>query len=73
MYDENNASIGVFGQGSRAFVRSAHDAGTWTIKWGKSDAQQCSYPYALPKQNQNADAARVMTHVTGTCMSIKGE
>ncbi|MFL9961097.1 fimbrial biogenesis outer membrane usher protein [Paraburkholderia sediminicola] len=73
VYDQSNDPIGVFGQGSRAFVRSAHDAGTWTIRWGESDTQQCTYAYALPKQNQNSAAARAMTHVTGTCMAVKGE
>ncbi|MGR2705512.1 fimbrial protein [Pseudomonas sp. IB20] len=69
VYGENNEVIGVFGQGSRAFVRSASDAGTWTVKWGNQSMQQCTYLYALPRQ----DKSDVMTHVSGTCVAAKVE
>lgn len=69
VYAEDNDVIGVFGQGSRAFVRSAHDAGTWTVKWGEQRTQQCSYAYALPKQVKT----QAMTHVAGICTAAKGK
>jgi outer membrane usher protein len=74
VYGENNDQIGVFGQGSRAFVRSAHDAGKWTIRWGERSTEQCTYAYALPKQDRSSAATtRAMTYVTGTCMALSKE
>ncbi|KVH63169.1 usher protein [Burkholderia sp. MSMB1072] len=58
------AALGVVGQGSRLFVRSAAEDGRIRVEWGTRADQQCVIDYAIPAA-QRAGTGYVM--LTGTC------
>ncbi|WP_321860960.1 fimbria/pilus outer membrane usher protein [Burkholderia cenocepacia] len=58
------AALGVVGQGSRLFVRSAAEDGQIRVEWGTRADQQCVIDYAVPAA-QRLGTGYVM--LTGTC------
>ncbi len=45
VFDEEGASVGVVGQGGKAFVRVARPQGVLTVKWGGSASASCRLNY----------------------------
>ena len=43
--DEDGASVGVVGQGAKAFVRVSRPRGKLTVKWGSSNSAMCRMRY----------------------------
>ena len=66
VYDEENNILGVVGQGSRAYIRSAREQGTVTIRWGDLVHQQCAVRYSLPEKK----ASDVMTTISAVCYPV---
>ncbi|TCW71733.1 usher protein [Burkholderia sp. SRS-25] len=60
----SGAALGVVGQGSRLFVRSAADDGQIRVEWGTRADQQCVIDYAVPAE-QRSGTGYVM--LTGAC------
>ncbi|MCA8021729.1 fimbria/pilus outer membrane usher protein [Burkholderia metallica] len=46
-------ALGVVGQGSRLFVRSAADDGRIRVEWGTRTDQQCVIDYAVPAEQRS--------------------
>ena len=65
VFDEDGASVGIVGQGGKAFVRVARMRGQLTIKWGANAA--CQLQYNLGAQ-QGTDGSNRLRHLNaGTC------
>ena len=47
VFDEEGASVGVVGQGGKAFVRVARPQGVLTVKWGGGASASCHLNYDL--------------------------
>ncbi|NWB91137.1 fimbria/pilus outer membrane usher protein [Pseudomonas agarici] len=47
VFDESEASVGVVGQNSKAFVRLPQESGRLTVKWGPTPADTCWIAYDL--------------------------
>lgn len=73
VFDEDGASVGIVGQGGKAFVRVARAQGRLTVKWGGDTEDSCRLQYRLgtgPKANGSArlrhlDAGTCKTHTSG--------
>ncbi len=48
IFDEQGNSVGVMGQGGRAYTRGIAAAGRLKVQWGDSVERQCTLSYALP-------------------------
>lgn len=72
VFDEDGASVGIVGQGGKAFVRVAKDQGLLTVKWGSNDDASCRLQYGL-QQDPGGDAAPHLRHLdAGTCSATDG-
>ncbi|WP_338639417.1 fimbria/pilus outer membrane usher protein [Burkholderia pyrrocinia] len=58
------AALGVVGQGSRLFVRSAANDGRIRVEWGARADQQCVIDYSVPAAQRTGSGYVTMT---GTC------
>ncbi|MGR3907643.1 fimbria/pilus outer membrane usher protein [Burkholderia sp. SR8] len=58
------AALGVVGQGSRLFVRSAENEGRIRVEWGTREDQQCVIDYAIPAAQRSG---RGYVTLPGTC------
>ncbi|VWD31547.1 fimbrial protein [Burkholderia contaminans] len=58
------AALGVVGQGSRLFVRSAEQEGQVRVEWGARADQQCVIDYAVPAAQRSG---RGYVTLAGTC------
>jgi len=67
VFDEEGASVGVVGQGGKAFVRVARLQGQLTVKWGANASATCRLHYDLDVQ-PDAQGTRRLQHLdAGTC------
>ncbi len=55
VFDEDGASVGVVGQGGKAFVRVSRPQGQLTVKWGANEGSRCRLTYTLgtPPSNRH--------------------
>lgn len=67
VFDESGASVGVVGQGGKAFVRVAHDQGALTVKWGPNANAACQLSYRLEKEPGAEGGKRLRQLDAGLC------
>ncbi|AVE06709.1 fimbrial biogenesis outer membrane usher protein [Pseudomonas palleroniana] len=67
VFDEDGASVGIVGQGGKAFVRVARDQGLLTVKWGSRDDASCRLQYGLDKATGGSATQRLRHLDAGTC------
>lgn len=69
VFDQNGASVGVVGQGGKAFVRVPDAQGVLDVKWGQNANASCRIHYALAAR-PNADGTQRLRHLdAGICKS----
>ncbi|VVM50796.1 Outer membrane usher protein HtrE [Pseudomonas fluorescens] len=69
VFDEDGASVGIVGQGGKAFVRVARTQGRLTVKWGADASASCRLQYGLDSQSL-ADGSPRLRHLdAGTCVT----
>ena len=67
VFDEDGASVGIVGQGGKAFVRVARAQGQLTVKWGANTDASCLLQYSLAPQTA-ADRDNRLRHLdAGSC------
>ena len=67
VFDEDGASVGVVGQGGKAFVRVARAQGQLTVRWGPDADAACRLHYDVGTQSSAADAQRLLHLDAGHC------
>ena len=68
VFDEDGASVGIVGQGGKAFVRVSRPQGQLTVKWGPSADSACRLYYDA---GEPADGpARLRQLHAGTCQAM---
>ncbi len=70
VFDEDGASVGVVGQGGKAFVRVSRTHGELTVKWGKAASAACHLRYELPADMSSRETSRLTQLGAGTCETI---
>ncbi|WP_073524690.1 fimbria/pilus outer membrane usher protein [Pseudomonas fluorescens] len=70
VFDEDGASVGVVGQGGKAFVRVPRNQGQLTVKWGAGDSAMCRIQYELESAPLAKDSQRLLQLDGGTCQDI---
>ena len=71
VFDEDGASVGIVGQGGKAFVRVPREQGLLTVKWGAAANASCQLQYSLT-QESTADAPQRLRNLNaGTCETNK--
>jgi outer membrane usher protein len=69
VFDEDGASVGIVGQGGKAFVSVARTQGRLTVKWGADASASCRLQYGLDTQSL-ADGSPRLRHLdAGTCVT----
>ena len=69
VFGEDGASVGIVGQGGKAFVRVARTQGRLTVKWGADASASCRLQYGLDTQSL-ADGSPRLRHLdAGTCVT----
>lgn len=69
VFDEDGASVGIVGQGGKAFVRVARTQGRLTVKWGADASASCRLQYGLDTHSL-ADGSPRLRHLdAGTCVT----
>ncbi|MBC2380276.1 fimbrial biogenesis outer membrane usher protein [Pseudomonas sp. WS 5106] len=69
VFDEDGASVGIVGQGGKAFVRVSRQQGQLTVKWGQNANATCRLHYASAER-PDADGARRLSHLdAGVCQA----
>ncbi|CAD5198952.1 hypothetical protein [Pseudomonas sp. FEN] len=66
VFDETGASVGMVGQGGKAFVRVPRERGQLTVKWGAITAAACQIGYDLGSGRSGTERLRQME---GMCQS----
>lgn len=51
--DAGQSEAGIVGEGGVAFLSGLGDAGTLSVKWGRTAAQRCTAPWRLPEAPDN--------------------
>lgn len=69
VFDEEGASVGVVGQGGKAFVRVSRAQGQLTVKWGANASAGCRLHYDLDVQPRADGASRLQQLDSGTCQA----
>lgn len=69
VFDEDGASVGIVGQGGKAFVRVARTQGRLTVKWGADASASCRLQYGLDTQSAADGTARLRHLDAGTCVT----
>ncbi|KRP59746.1 fimbria/pilus outer membrane usher protein [Pseudomonas trivialis] len=64
VFDEDGASVGIVGQGAKAFVRVSRPRGRLRVKWGGLLEEACTFDYAL---DTPAGGTRLRQLNAGTC------
>ena len=67
VFDEDGASVGIVGQGGKAFVRVAREQGVLTVKWGSHANASCKLQYSLGKDSEGDGSNRLRHLDAGTC------
>jgi outer membrane usher protein len=58
IFDENNAVVGVVGQGRMADIRVGRDHGSLLVSWGEGQEKTCQFDYALKAKSSGDTYAR---------------
>ena len=69
VFDNAGASVGVVGQGGRAFVRVSREEGPLTVKWGAHADASCVLRYRLGAEPSTGKANRLRHLDAGTCQT----
>lgn len=72
VFDEDGNSIGIVGQGGKAFVRVARDQGVLTVKWGSNDDASCQLQYGVGNQPKTEGTQRLRHLDAGVCRATSG-
>ena len=64
--DEQQAEVGLVGQGGQAQARLLKPNGVLTVKWGASGENACAMPYTLP---QAAPTGAQLTRLQAVCVA----
>ncbi|WLI07148.1 fimbrial biogenesis outer membrane usher protein [Pseudomonas sp. FP597] len=67
VFDEDGASVGVVGQGGKAFVRVARSQGHLMVQWGPHADAKCRVSYDLSTKPSSETAKRLLQLDAGTC------
>ena len=67
VFDEGGASVGIVGQGGKAFVRVAQPQGQLTVKWGADASGACQLQYDLGTPPGGETGQRLHQMDAGTC------
>ncbi|TFY94431.1 fimbrial biogenesis outer membrane usher protein [Pseudomonas nabeulensis] len=67
VFDEEGNSVGIVGQGGKAFVRVARPQGELTVKWGSNDNATCRLQYSLSEKSGSEAVSRLRQLDAGTC------
>lgn len=65
VWDEAGRNIGLVGQASRLFVRTANDQGTLSVRWGEQRDEQCKLAFRLAPAN--TDGSTSLTRTESVC------
>ncbi|OPA97981.1 o-succinylbenzoate--CoA ligase [Pseudomonas fluorescens] len=69
VFDENGASVGIVGQGGKAFVRVSREQGQLTVKWGAQADATCRLSYDVGEPQSTESAKRLLQLDVGMCTS----
>ncbi|MCP1510132.1 outer membrane usher protein [Pseudomonas marginalis] len=72
VFDEQGASVGIVGQGGKAFVRVARPQGRLTVKWGTDAGGICQLDYDLGTKSAAKGANRLRHLNAGACKGNAG-
>ena len=72
VFDEDGASVGIVGQGGKAFVRVARPQGQLTVKWGANAGGICRLDYDLGTKSTAKGANRLRHLNAGACKGGAG-
>jgi outer membrane usher protein len=72
VFDEDGASVGIVGQGGKAFVRVSHGQGQLKVQWGPSADATCQLRYDASAQPDAAGAQHLRHLHAGTCQALAG-
>ena len=72
VFDESGASVGIVGQGGKAFVRVARPQGALTVKWGTQTDASCLLQYGLVAQEGADGNNRLRQLDAGSCLANPG-
>ncbi|WP_412548754.1 fimbria/pilus outer membrane usher protein [Pseudomonas sp. MWU13-2100] len=67
VFDENGASVGMVGQGGKAFVRVPREQGRLTVRWGSLATAACRFDYDLSPGASAAGTERLRLLDGGDC------
>ncbi|WP_258166658.1 fimbria/pilus outer membrane usher protein [Pseudomonas poae] len=67
VFDEEGNSVGIVGQGGKAFVRVSRQDGALTVKWGGNANASCRLQYGLDKEPGDDAIHRLRQLDAGTC------
>ncbi|MCS3429830.1 outer membrane usher protein [Klebsiella sp. BIGb0407] len=65
VYDEQNQSIGLAGQGGQIYVRVEQPEGKLTVRWGEG-SDYCVLPYAI----KESDKKTALVNITADCNTL---
>ena len=69
VFDEDGASVGIVGQGGKAFVRVSRTNGVLTVKWGSNASTACQLKYGLEAEPVGQGGSRLRHLDAGTCQA----
>lgn len=69
VFDEEGASVGIVGQGAKAFVRVARARGQLTVKWGSNTEAACRFHYDASVEPGTHDLDRLRHLHAGICQA----
>ena len=67
VFDEDGASVGVVGQGGKAFVRVGRTQGQLTVRWGPDAGAACQLHYDVGAQSSAVGTQRLLHLNAGDC------
>ncbi|WP_460147391.1 fimbria/pilus outer membrane usher protein [Pseudomonas sp. H2_H03] len=67
VFDEDGASVGIVGQGGKAFVRVSRPQGQLTVKWGAGAQTLCRLTYGAGTPVSSDNTQRLRHLNAGTC------
>ena len=73
VFDESGASVGIVGQGGKAFVRVARNEGLLTVKWGSNGDASCLLRYRVDIDPKNNGSNRLNSLDAGTCLMTEND
>lgn len=69
VFDESGASVGIVGQGGKAFVRVANAQGQLTVKWGRDADASCLLHYSIAEEQGTEGSNRLRHLDAGKCQA----